>query len=212
MNNDGERTVYVANVPIDMTDEHLMELFAKFGPIQSARLKYNRETGHARGFGFVEFRNAASATDAIRMMNGDVVNGRRLIVSATARTIETLPPATAAVYVVNVTQFDDDHKKGGIEQSTMSGPYMFKTKRAAESWLCEWLAKLIDAQAGWDKRMEEHEQYFDRVINGYTWRVKNAHRQDTVVLRMLEAIWNKGSYVPRLWACTLNEFDYNKVL
>lgn len=48
------RTIYVGNLPWAATEEDLTAAFSQFGPVQSARVVVDRETGRSRGFGFVE--------------------------------------------------------------------------------------------------------------------------------------------------------------
>ena len=46
--------IYVGNLPWSTTDADLEELFAGIGPVRSATVINDRETGRSRGFGFVE--------------------------------------------------------------------------------------------------------------------------------------------------------------
>ena len=46
--------IYVGNLSYDMTDSELKELFSEFGAVTSAKVITDRETGKAKGFGFVE--------------------------------------------------------------------------------------------------------------------------------------------------------------
>ena len=53
--------VYVKNFGKDFTDELLMETFAVFGKIVSAKVMRDRITGKGRGFGFVNFETPEAA-------------------------------------------------------------------------------------------------------------------------------------------------------
>ena len=46
--------LYVGNLSFDTSDAHLQELFAAMGEVVSAKVVTDRDTGRARGFGFVE--------------------------------------------------------------------------------------------------------------------------------------------------------------
>jgi len=53
--------VYVKNFGEDFTDELLMETFAAFGKIVSAKVMLDHNTGKGRGFGFVSFETPEAA-------------------------------------------------------------------------------------------------------------------------------------------------------
>ena len=48
------KSIYVGNLPWSATEEQVQSLFADYGPVVSVKLVSDRETGRARGFGFVE--------------------------------------------------------------------------------------------------------------------------------------------------------------
>lgn len=67
--------------------EQLMEVFSQAGPVASFRMKFDRETGKPKGFGFAEYHDVESAASARRNLNNYELNGRRLRVdSATGST------------------------------------------------------------------------------------------------------------------------------
>ena len=49
--------LFVAGLPYDVDDAELEEIFEKFGPVKSAKIAIDRETGKSRGFGFVSMEN-----------------------------------------------------------------------------------------------------------------------------------------------------------
>src|SRR3989337_1554120 len=55
--------------------------FAANGTGPPARLATDRDTGRARGFGFVEMPSEAEAQAAIRALNGSALQGRTLTVN-----------------------------------------------------------------------------------------------------------------------------------
>lgn len=73
--------IYVGNLPYDVTDNDLQQLFAKYGSVESARVVMDRDTGRAKGFGFVEMKDSAEAAKAIAATNGLDMNGRALRVN-----------------------------------------------------------------------------------------------------------------------------------
>ncbi len=64
-----------------MNDGELRTLFEEHGPVDSAVIITNRETGRSRGFGFVEMLDDTNATGAIEALNNQEVGGRPLVVN-----------------------------------------------------------------------------------------------------------------------------------
>lgn len=73
--------IYVGNLPYDVSDSDLQQLFEKYGTVASARVVMDRATGRAKGFGFVEMNDRAEAEKAIAATNGYDMNGRPLRVN-----------------------------------------------------------------------------------------------------------------------------------
>jgi cold-inducible RNA-binding protein len=81
--------LFVAGLPYDMDDAELEEIFDKFGPVVSAKVAMDRETGKSKGFGFVEMAEAADGKDAIEMLN-EISFGKKPLVVKEA---EDRPPS-----------------------------------------------------------------------------------------------------------------------
>lgn len=62
----------------DVTSADLHTLFARFGPLDGARIIFDRQTSMPRGYGFVYFRYPDSAKQAVDTMNGYEYHGKRL--------------------------------------------------------------------------------------------------------------------------------------
>ena len=67
--------LFVAGLPYDVDDAELEEIFEKFGPVKSAKIAIDRETGKSRGFGFVSMQNEEDGKQAIELLN-DIHLGR----------------------------------------------------------------------------------------------------------------------------------------
>ncbi|MBM3940096.1 MAG: RNA-binding protein [SAR202 cluster bacterium] len=78
---DSNNRLFVGNLPFRMSREELVELFSQAGPVLSAHIPTDRETGRPRGFGFVEMESPTALTQAIQMFNGYSVSGRALVVN-----------------------------------------------------------------------------------------------------------------------------------
>jgi cold-inducible RNA-binding protein len=72
--------LYVGNLPYNISDDQLQDMFAKFGTPDSARVITDRDTGQSKGFGFVEFSNADQAKQALSL-DGTEFGGRSLKVN-----------------------------------------------------------------------------------------------------------------------------------
>lgn len=75
------KKLYVGNLSFDATEDELRRLFEPHGNVESAKLATDRDTGRARGFGFVEMTSDSEADSAIAALNGSEVGGRALIVN-----------------------------------------------------------------------------------------------------------------------------------
>lgn len=84
------KNIYVGNLSYNSNEDTLRAAFEQYGPVLSARVITDRETGRSRGFGFVEMEGDA-ADQAITAMNGADLDGRQLKVNE-ARPRESRPP------------------------------------------------------------------------------------------------------------------------
>ena len=74
------KSSYVGNLPWAATEEQVQDLFAEYGKVLSVKLVSDRETGRARGFGFVEME-AGEAQAAIEALDNYSFGGRTLRVN-----------------------------------------------------------------------------------------------------------------------------------
>ncbi|EPQ51913.1 hypothetical protein GLOTRDRAFT_5423, partial [Gloeophyllum trabeum ATCC 11539] len=68
----------VGNVPYNMGEEQLIDVFKSVGQVIGFRLVFDRETGKPRGYGFCEFTDHETAMSAVRNLNNIDVGGRPL--------------------------------------------------------------------------------------------------------------------------------------
>ena len=61
--------IYVGNMSYQMTEDSLSAVFAEFGEVSKTVIISDRETGRAKGFGFVTMDNEAEAKKAIEELN-----------------------------------------------------------------------------------------------------------------------------------------------
>lgn len=72
------KVVFVGNVPYNMGEEQLIDVFKSVGQVVGFRLVFDRETGKPRGYGFCEFADHETAASAVRNLNNADVGGRPL--------------------------------------------------------------------------------------------------------------------------------------
>lgn len=72
--------IFTAGLPYDLDDAELEEIFEKFGPVVSARVAMDRDTGKSKGFGFIEMEKAEDAQQAISLLNGISLGKKPLVV------------------------------------------------------------------------------------------------------------------------------------
>ena len=73
--------LYVGNLSYNLSEDQLRRTFEEYGAVRSVRLVTDRETGRARGFGFVEMEDKSAGLNAIDGLNNQEVDGRRLVVN-----------------------------------------------------------------------------------------------------------------------------------
>src|SRR5436190_71476 len=73
--------LYVGNMSYDTSEAQIRDLFAQVGEVTSVSLITDRETGRAKGFGFVEMGTAELAQEAIKRFNGYTLDNRNLTVN-----------------------------------------------------------------------------------------------------------------------------------
>jgi RNA recognition motif-containing protein len=75
------RKLYVGNLPFEVGETELQELFASAGSVESVTVMRDQATGRARGFAFVEMASDEEAQNAITQLNASQVGGRSLTVN-----------------------------------------------------------------------------------------------------------------------------------
>ncbi|OMH83668.1 Cleavage stimulation factor subunit 2, partial [Zancudomyces culisetae] len=70
--------VFVGNLPFDMTEEQIKDVFSDVGPVIDFKLIFDRETGKPKGYGFCEYPDAETASSAIRNLQDLELNGRKI--------------------------------------------------------------------------------------------------------------------------------------
>ncbi len=74
-------SIYVGNLSYNVTQEDLSKVFSDYGTVKRVQLPTDRETGRARGFGFVEMESDDAETAAIEALDGAEWMGRAMKVN-----------------------------------------------------------------------------------------------------------------------------------
>ena len=75
------RKLYVGNLPFEVGEDELQQLFAQAGTVESVKVMRDQVTGRPRGFAFVEMGSDAEAQSALKTLNAVEVGGRNLTVN-----------------------------------------------------------------------------------------------------------------------------------
>jgi len=74
----GCKTLFVKNLPYDITEEGIRTVFQKYGKIDQVRMVYDSFHKHFKGFCYIDYSSPSSLKGGLKM-NGVEFEGRRLI-------------------------------------------------------------------------------------------------------------------------------------
>ena len=75
------KNIFVGNLSFGATEGAVRSMFEQYGAVDKVSIITDRDTGQARGFGFVEMSNNAEADRAINELNGRELDGRAMNVN-----------------------------------------------------------------------------------------------------------------------------------
>ena len=70
--------IIVLNLPREVTELELANLFKNHGKVESATLVLNKDKGTSKGFGFVEMPDSEEANNAIKALHNKKVGGNKI--------------------------------------------------------------------------------------------------------------------------------------
>ena len=73
--------IYVGKLPYSVTEDDLRAMFVEFGQLEEVKIIKDKFSGQSKGFGFVEMPSNSEADQAIKALNGKLVNGRNIKVN-----------------------------------------------------------------------------------------------------------------------------------
>jgi len=113
----GHANVFIKNLDASIDNRALYETFTAFGTVLSSKVAVD-QNGQSKGYGFVQFDNDESAQNAIKKLNGILINDKKVYVGLFVRRQERVPATTGSpkftnVYVKNFpeTYTEEDLKK-----------------------------------------------------------------------------------------------------
>ena len=75
------KNIFVGNLSFGATEGSVRTMFETYGTVDRVSIVTDRDTGQAKGFGFVEMGNDAEGLKAISALNGKDLDGRAMNVN-----------------------------------------------------------------------------------------------------------------------------------
>ena len=75
------KNIFVGNLSFGATEDSVRTLFEQYGTVDRVSIVTDRDTGQAKGFGFVEMSGDAEGQRAIDSLSGRELNGRAMTVN-----------------------------------------------------------------------------------------------------------------------------------
>ncbi|KPI89203.1 hypothetical protein ABL78_1696 [Leptomonas seymouri] len=72
--------LFICGLPVTIADKDLLDIFGKYGPIESAKVMLDIHTGRSCGIAFVKFKEVEHAENAVDSLNGTSVDGHPIAV------------------------------------------------------------------------------------------------------------------------------------
>ena len=73
--------IYVGNLPYNVNEDELKEMFSEFGEVATVNLIKDRFSGQSKGFGFIDMPSNSEADQAIKALNHSQLKGRDIKVN-----------------------------------------------------------------------------------------------------------------------------------
>lgn len=115
---DAYKTLFVARLAYDVTEQDLKDEFEYYGPATKVRLVMNKKTKKSRGYAFIEFESSRDLKEAYKDADGRKINGRRILVDVErGRTVKNWRPRRlgGGLGATRIGGDDQNHKFSGRE-------------------------------------------------------------------------------------------------
>lgn len=71
--------LFIGNLPYDVTEEEVVEIFSKFGEVVNTNLVVDHFSGRPKGFAFVEMSTRSNGHRAMETLNKQEYKNRQLV-------------------------------------------------------------------------------------------------------------------------------------
>ncbi len=75
------KKLYVGNISFKASEGDIKELFTTIGEVESIKLITDAQTGHKKGFGFIEMSSVEEARKAMSDLNGATLLDKSIVVN-----------------------------------------------------------------------------------------------------------------------------------
>jgi len=103
--------VRIENLPSDITEERLKDIFSQIGDVQSVTVKTDLLTGRPKGYGFVEMSLDVDAYRAVNILDGTTFKDKRIHLK------EEKPLIERAKEILNQITTRDEKSPGNISKT-----------------------------------------------------------------------------------------------
>ncbi|KAK5666686.1 hypothetical protein BDV3_006033 [Batrachochytrium dendrobatidis] len=116
--------IYVGSLDYSLTEQDVANAFQGFGPIEFINIHMDKETGHSKGYAFVQYTQEAHARAAANQMNGHILMGRPIRVNLISEKSQSAPVTNASnvgIASENIATFNmDDGEMEGFQMNSLS--------------------------------------------------------------------------------------------
>ena len=96
------KNIFVGNLSFGATEDAVRSMFETYGAVDRVSIVTDRDTGQAKGFGFVEMANNAEGDRAITELNGRDLDGRAINVKTPTKTKPMINPISFPSFPLTV--------------------------------------------------------------------------------------------------------------
>ncbi|ETB60046.1 hypothetical protein YYC_02431 [Plasmodium yoelii 17X] len=78
MSNKNNCSLWIGNIPFDLSENELHEILSRVGEVVNVRIKYDIDKNVSKGFAFCEYKDIETCMLALKYLNGYEIRGRKL--------------------------------------------------------------------------------------------------------------------------------------
>lgn len=113
--------LFVAGLTGDFDEADLKEMFELYGEVKSSQIIIDRATGKSKGFGFVDMLNEAEAKEAMQLLDGVAMMGKKIAVKQAEDQPRKAPSSSP---------YGNNDRGGGYGGSNRGGGYGSNNNRS----------------------------------------------------------------------------------